>query len=1058
VVLGALPAALALLAGQATAGAPAAGQHVSLVVERSVVRDRVEEDGSGVRVVERSVWVRDPQAVAAFGQIGLAYIAGGGEVVFEETVVEKADGRRVAVSADGAEDLNPFGMSGATPADIRFRRLTIPGLEPGDRLHFRIAQKNRALYPGTVFGEWSFDIDPAIASEQVYELDLPSRAPITVHLRQGFPGTFETVAGAGGRVLRRLVRRATAPAAEEGPDAKAASGQPDVQYTTFLSWAQVGRWWFDLSRDRTRPDDSVRAEAARLVEGKATPLEKLAALHAFVASKVRYLGVSFGAGRMQPRPAPEVLASRYGDCKDKHALLAALAEASGIEVRPALVSSKARSLADEAPSPAQFDHVVSVALVGETPAEWAWVDSTTALAPAGYLLPSLRGKKTLLVDPRDGGRLVDSPRRLPYPTFFRSETKATLEPGGPLRAHVTWTVRGDTEVLLRTSALLLPSLPTEKRREIAKSLAQEWDKGKADNLAASEPMRVDEPLRLEYDVEHTMGASVFAKAWDLWLPLPDLGLPEAARDAGTDATAVELDLPDEMRTLGECRMPEGMQARPPLAVSLERPFASYRSTYSVESGVMRVERVLRIHSREVAGKDAASYEAFRRAVEQDRKQEFPIDAWARAAPDPAESASDLHSRGYAALDRGDAKEAEELLRKVTELDPKHAYAFNNLGRALRNQGRPKEALAAFDEQIEINPFDEYAWANRGDILLLEGKEEEAVRSFEKQIEVAPFRPWAYRSLGTLRAGQGRYDDAGDLLRRATSADPAHVPTWLLLAWTATRAGRADEALAAAERARSLDNSAITQVSAANAIEHEPYPVQAGLWAEAALSRLTDELDSLDRARMSVGDVGFTGALVESWRILGRARMEAGDLAGSERCLRAAWQWGLYPEAAVALARLREKQGRKREAIDTLALGAAIVGWRQANPAKSALEEAVADPAEREKLVERSKPRLLDLRTRPLHGPSPGNAALDVLLLVDARGRVAGVKAVKAANEKGLSPLRGRLVGLDLGLAWADGAAHPHVRRASVACSTASPCALVLDMIESWRRPLPTPAF
>ena len=158
-----------------------------------------------------------------------------------------------------------------------------------------------------------------------------------MHLRDGLDG-FESLPAPGGRVVRRLARHApvahsSEKTTEEKQTEEQTAGQPDVLYTTFRSWSQVGRWWLDLARDSLAPDESVRAEAARLVEGKATPFEKLEALHAFVALKVRYFSVSFGAGRMQPRPAAEVLVSRYGDCKDKHALLAALAASVGIDVQ-----------------------------------------------------------------------------------------------------------------------------------------------------------------------------------------------------------------------------------------------------------------------------------------------------------------------------------------------------------------------------------------------------------------------------------------------------------------------------------------------------------------------------------------------------------------------------------------------------------------------------------------------------------------------------------------------------------------------------------------------------
>jgi tetratricopeptide (TPR) repeat protein len=582
---------------------------------------------------------------------------------------------------------------------------------------------------------------------------------------------------------------------------------------------------------------------------------------------------------MQPRPAAEVLASRYGDCKDKHALLAALAASVGIEVRAGLVSSQARSLVDEAPAPGQFDHVVSVTLLGKAPSEWRWLDSTAALAPAGYLLPAVRGKKALLLDPVEGGRLVDTPDRLPFPTLFRSETRATLDPTGPLRAHVTLTMRGDAEVLMRTAALAVPSLTPESRRGVSKALATEWSKGKTDNLTTSDATRTDEPLRVEYDVVHEMGASVFAKPWDLWLPLPDFGLPEAGKSTGPEEPAVKLDLADETVTRGECRMPAGMKARPPLAISLDRPFASYRSTYAVDNGVMRVERTLHVRVREVPGRDAADYEAFRKAIDQDRSQEFPIEAWTDGAEPAPATASDVHTQAYEALDQGKVTEAEELFRKVTVLEPRHPYAYNNLGRALRRQGRSDEALVAF----------------------------------EKQIEIAPVRPWAYRSLGGLRAVQKRYPEAIGLLERATSSDPSHAATWLLLAQVCFQAGQAEEGRAAADKARTLDSSPWMQLQAAAALALGPYVAEAGAWAEAASPKLGEALDRLDATRMTYGDAILTGLLAECWRLRGTASLEAGRLEEAERFLESAWKWGMLPDAAVALARLREKQGRTAEA-------------------------------------------------------------------------------------------------------------------------------------------------
>ena len=67
------------------------------------------------------------------------------------------------------------------------------------------------------------------------------------------------------------------------------------------------------------------------------------------------------SGRYQPHSADDVLGNQYGDCKDKHTLFASLLQATGVTAYPALISSS-RKLDADVPSPAQFDHVISVVL------------------------------------------------------------------------------------------------------------------------------------------------------------------------------------------------------------------------------------------------------------------------------------------------------------------------------------------------------------------------------------------------------------------------------------------------------------------------------------------------------------------------------------------------------------------------------------------------------------------------------------------------------------------------------------------------------------------------
>src|SRR5207237_985590 len=109
---------------------------------------------------------------------------------------------------------------------------------------------------------------------------------------------------------------------------------PDVQLSTFQSWEDVGRWFAGLEKDRVKPDQTIRARAEELTASARGDVEKIEALYDFVAPRYRYVGISFGVGRFQPHSAADVLNNRYGDCKDKHTLLASLIKAVGLDAYP----------------------------------------------------------------------------------------------------------------------------------------------------------------------------------------------------------------------------------------------------------------------------------------------------------------------------------------------------------------------------------------------------------------------------------------------------------------------------------------------------------------------------------------------------------------------------------------------------------------------------------------------------------------------------------------------------------------------------------------------------
>lgn len=148
---------------------------------------------------------------------------------------------------------------------------------------------------------------------------------------------------------------------------------PAIQFSQFMDWGEVVRATLPLfSFDARDPD--VVAESERLRAGARTQSERALAALRFVQEKIRYTGLELGAGAYRPRPPGEVLRSRYGDCKDKALLAAALLRAMGIDAAPALVSTRWEGhLNERLPSPGDFDHAVVRLRVAD---KTYWVDVT----------------------------------------------------------------------------------------------------------------------------------------------------------------------------------------------------------------------------------------------------------------------------------------------------------------------------------------------------------------------------------------------------------------------------------------------------------------------------------------------------------------------------------------------------------------------------------------------------------------------------------------------------------------------------------------------------------
>jgi transglutaminase-like putative cysteine protease len=105
------------------------------------------------------------------------------------------------------------------------------------------------------------------------------------------------------------------------------------------SWQDIGSWYAGLARDRYAMTPDVDRKLATLVKGARTLEDSIKAIHKYVSQDVRYVAISLGMGGYQPRSAADVVATGYGDCKDKATLFITLAKRLGVTAYPVLLSA-----------------------------------------------------------------------------------------------------------------------------------------------------------------------------------------------------------------------------------------------------------------------------------------------------------------------------------------------------------------------------------------------------------------------------------------------------------------------------------------------------------------------------------------------------------------------------------------------------------------------------------------------------------------------------------------------------------------------------------------------
>jgi tetratricopeptide (TPR) repeat protein len=892
----------------------------SFVLERREVVERFAADGTADIVGEVKSRVQTDAAVRASGLLEFPYAAKQDTMEVDYVRVEKPDGRVVETPAADIQDL-PMQVTREAPfySDLRVKQVPVKGLSIGDVVEYRIHRKiEHPAAPGEFWDQQSFVEDGVILSD-ILEIHVPKTKYVKVVSKDVQPEIKEE---GDEKVYRWKTAHLDPTVAKPEPKKeKKNAAQPSVELTTFRDWAAVGSWYDKLQKDRVEVTPEIEAKAKSLTRGLTNDEDKIRAIYIYVATQFRYIGVNFGVGRYQPHRASDVLENQYGDCKDKHTLLASLLKAAGYTASPVLVNPAAK-LRKDVPSPGQFNHVITLV---ETGGKSFWMDSTTEVGPFQWLTPDLRGEQGLVIPDSGDAHFANMPDNPPYPAKTTWDTVGTLTKDGSYTGHFDISIRDDWEIIFR--AVYRNATRADWDVTTQKLMGAFGFAGTVTHAEPGAPEDLSKPFHLDFDYERKDFGD-----WDnhrtfpmmpAWFFIKGKGDPEPAEPFYTG-------MPGTWEFKSSTTVPDGFGATLPASTTLKTAFVDYSNAYSFDKGSFGVDRKFILKSGKLDPSAWAEYLRWQSTVVDNQSNMVQL-----VAPGDKEQKPDT-----------DSARAQELVNSAL----RHIQG-----------GDHQAAWRDLDDAKKENPNQAGLWAQYGYLDALDGHFDQAMTAFRKEIDDHPddvvYNLQLIRTMQEMR----RTDDAMELARAIVKSAPANVEAQLTLANLLRANGKTDEAEVVLKKLVSAPNptdqmkfslamiylkedrktdaepllkAVLDSSSDPDMLNNAAYELaDANLDLELARTA-TERAISLQEAKavrttldnVSNEDLSTVAALGRFWDTLGWVYFRQGNLATAEAYVKPAWVLAQSQVVGDHLAEIYKRQGKLLLAKETMDL-AAMTGAR-----------------------------------------------------------------------------------------------------------------------------------
>jgi transglutaminase-like putative cysteine protease/tetratricopeptide (TPR) repeat protein len=598
-------------------------------------------------------------------------------------------------------------------SDRRIIRAPLPAITPGSLVEEEQVSKESTSFFGGASVERFYFSGSVFVQHTRLTVEAPSGIPIRYDVRT-LPDLKPQRTEADGRM--RITFESGPVEAVEDVDPDLPSDAPaysSVTFSTGGSWQRVAEEYAKIVDAQLAASD-LKPLVNRAVATQKSRDQKISALLQYVHREVRYTGVEFGEATIVPRSPNETLHRKYGDCKDKAALLVAMLRTAGIPAYVALLNAGSREdISADLPGLGMFDH--AIVYVPGIPDYW--IDATDEYARLGELPNGDQGRLALVARP-DTTALSLTPVASAADNTIVEKREIFLAENGPARIVETSQPHGSAESSYRRA--FADKENKNAKEELTNYVKSQYLAEKLDRMDRSDPHDLSQQFELILQTDHSKRAATdldiavaVIRIESLLDRLPaELRQREKEDDNKNDKSSIQK--PKKPRTSDyqlpiafvtewhyTITPPPGFQPRPlPQNVDLSLGPAKLTEQFSTGNNGI-VQATLRFDTVKRRMTVAEGHELRDKAVQ--LLDEAPILIYF----DPI---------GQVLLNQGKIREALKSYRELIALHPKEPVHHLQLAQALLTAGLGEPARSEAQAAVKLDPTSALAEKTLADIL------------------------------------------------------------------------------------------------------------------------------------------------------------------------------------------------------------------------------------------------------------------------------------------------------------------------------------------------------